>query len=158
MKLYDIDSEIQAIYDEIEANEGVLPDELETALNVLQMERTKKIENIVKLLKNIDGDETKLFVEIQCLQKKLQSLRNRKQSVRNFLAYAIGEGNKVKTSVASIYWMNTKSTIADDVEKIPEQYLKITKEPKLTLIKAALESGEVIEGCHIVQNKSMVVK
>ena len=64
MKLYEIDSAIQAVYDQIEQNEGVLPDELESALDGLQMERTEKIENIIKLLKNIDGDITKVEVEI----------------------------------------------------------------------------------------------
>src|SRR5574344_1052700 len=82
MKLYEIDSAIQAVYDQIEQNEGVIPDELESCLDGLKMERTAKISNILKLLKNIGSDEKALEVEIKLLEKKLNAVQNRKQSVK----------------------------------------------------------------------------
>ena len=161
MKLYEIDSEIQAIYDEIEANEGVLPDELETALNMLQMERTTKIDNIIKLYRNIAADETAIEVEITRLTKKLQSTVNRKQSVKNFLAYAIGEGNKFKNEIASVYWKSSESVqVPEDCEKLPEQYVrtKIEKSPDKKAIGEALKAGIVLEGCSIMHKTSIVVR
>lgn len=159
MKLYEIDSAIQAIYDQIEQNDGVLPDELESALDGLKMERTTKIDNILKLLKNIDGDITKFEVEISCMGKKLKALENRKQSVRNYLAYAIGEGNTFK-GVSSVSWKESSSVQVPDVQHIPLQYIreKVVKEPDKVSIREALESGVKIEGCSIVTKKSIVVR
>lgn len=160
MKLYEIDSSIQAVYDQIEANEGVLPDELESALDGLQMERTEKIENIIKLLKNIDGDITKIEVEISLLEKKLKAAENRKQSVKNFLAYAIGDGNKFKSPIASCYWKETESVLCPDASELPVKYVceKITKKPDKVAIKDALNKGEVIQGCSIMHKSTLVVK
>jgi Siphovirus Gp157 len=160
MKLYEIDSAIQAIYDEIEQNEGVLPDELESALNGLQMERTTKIGNVLKLLKNINGDITKLEVEANCLKKKLQSLENHKQSVKNYLAYAIGEGNKFKNEISSVHWTSSESVVVDEkkVDKLPDEYKKVIVEPCKTLLKDAIKHGSKFEGVEIVTKKSIVVR
>lgn len=160
MKLYEIDSAIQAIYDQIEQQDGVLPDELESALDGLQMERTAKISNVLRLLRNIDGDITKLDVEIACLNKKLKVLENRKQSVRNFLAYAVGEGNKFKDEIASVYWNNSEAVEVSDVDSLPRKYIReiVERSADKKAIKAALESGVMLEGCQIVTKKSMVVR
>ena len=160
MKLYEIDSAIQAIYDEIEQNEGVLPDELENALNGLQMERTEKIGNILKLMRNIDSDVVSLEVEIACLQKKLKATENRKQSVKNYLAYAIGEGNKFKNEISSVYWKDSESVVVDEskVDKLPNEYKKVTVEPRKTLLKDAIKHGSKFDGVEIVTKKSIVVR
>jgi len=160
MKLYEIDTALQAIYDKIEQNEGVLPDELETELNGLQMEREHKIDNIIKLLKNIESDITALDVEITVLEKKLKAAENRKQSVRNFLACAIGEGNKYKNTIASVYWKESESVLVPEVESLPLKFIreKVTKEADKKAIKEALESGEVIQGCSIMHRSTIVVR
>lgn len=160
MKLYEIDSAIQAVYDQIEQNEGVIPDELESCLDGLKMERTAKISNILKLLKNIGSDETALEVEITLLEKKLKAVQNRKQSVKNYLAYAIGEGNKFKNEIASVYWKKSESVLCPDVSFLPLKFVreKITKEPDKVAIKEALNKGEVIQGCSIMHKSTIVVK
>lgn len=158
MKLYEIDSAIQAVYDQIEQNDGVLPDELESLLDGLQMERETKISNIVLLLKNIDGDCTKLAVEISLLQKKYKALENRKQSVRNYLAYAVGEGNKFKDAISSIYWQQRESVDVSDVESLPDMFVHVEKTPDKGLIKQYLEGGCHIAGCQIVTKQSIVVR
>lgn len=160
MKLYEIDSAIQAVYDQIEQNEGVIPDELESQLDGLQMERAAKISNILKLLKNIGSDETALEVEITLLEKKLKAVQNRKQSVKNYLAYAIGEGNKFKNEIASVYWKKSESVLCPDVSFLPLKFVreKITKEPDKVAIKEALNKGEVIQGCSIMHKSTIVVR
>ena len=137
-----------------------MPDELECALDGLQMERTEKIENIIKLLKNIDGDITKVEVEISLLEKKLNAAKNRRQSVKNFLAYAIGNGNKFKSPIASCYWKESESVLCPDASELPVKYVreKITKEPDKVAIKEALNKGEVIQGCSIMHKSTLVVK
>lgn len=160
MKLYEIDSAIQEVYDQIEQNEGVIPDELESQLDGLQMERAAKISNILKLLKNIGSDETALEVEITLLEKKLKAVQNRKQSVKNYLAYAIGEGNKFKNEIASVYWKKSESVLCPDVSFLPLKFVreKITKEPDKVAIKEALNKGEVIQGCSIMHKSTIVVR
>lgn len=160
MKLYEIDSAIQAVYDQIEQNDGVLPDELEHQLDGLQMERSAKIGNILKLLKNICSDETALEVEISLLEKKLTAVKDRKQSVKNYLAYAIGEGNKFKNEISSVYWKESESVLCPDVSELPIKFVreKITKEPDKVAIKEALNSGEVIQGCSIMSKSTIVVR
>jgi Siphovirus Gp157 len=160
MRLYEIDSAIQAVYDQIEQNDGVLPDELELQLDGLQMERKEKIGNIVRLLKNIDGDCTKLAVEISMLQKKYKALENRKQSVRNYLAYAIGEGNSFKDTISSVSWNRSESVIVDEskIDMLPPFYVKTIKEPVKKLLKEAIEKGREFDGVTIETKQSMVVR
>lgn len=160
MKLYEIDSAIQAVYDQIEQNDGVIPDELESRLDGLQMERTTKISNILKLLRNIDSDITALDVEIASLQKKQKALENRKQSVRNYLAYAVGEGNKFKDAIATVYWKESESVLCPDVSDLPVKYVrqKTTQEPDKEAIKDALNAGKMIQGCSIMHKSTIVVR
>lgn len=160
LKLYEIDSAIQAIYDKIEANEGVMPDELESQLDGLQIERTTKISNILKLLRNADAEITAYEVEITMLSKKLKAVENRKLSIRNYLAYAIGVGNSFKNETSSVFWKKSESTIVPEVEFLPEQFIRVktTKEADKIAIKEALLKGEKIAGCEIVEKQTIVIR
>ena len=43
-----------------------------------------------------------------------------------------------------------------DINTIPEQYVKVTKELKKTDIKKAMENGEIIDGVEIVETPAKV--
>jgi hypothetical protein len=160
--LYEIDEQIAIINEQIEQyamdNDGLIHPDLDIMLEGLQMDRGKKIGNIARLLKNVKAEQEAVNNEVKRLQQKDVALQHKVESVKNFLAYAVGKGNKFKDSVVSIYWKDTESVKVDNPENLPKEYQRIIIEAKKTELKEALKSGAIVDGVTIEKNSSMVVK
>lgn len=162
MTLYEIDSEIVSINEKIEQyamdNDGLIPPDLDEMLENLQMDREKKIGNIARFLKNVKSDVEAVENEIAILTAKKKALTNKVESVRKFLAFAVGEGVKFKDAVSSIFWKSSESVIVEDPELLPVEFQKVTIEAKKAEIKAAINSGVTVAGAAIKPSISMVVR
>lgn len=162
MKLYDIDAEIEALSEKInqyaEEHEGEIPENLDAELEAMKISREEKIGNIARLVKNCDSYAESITDEIVKLKVKLQSAEKKAESARNFLAFAVGEGNKFKDAVTSIYWSKHESIVCKRPESLPEQYREIKYIADKKALKEAIKSGIVIDGVSIVTNNSLVVR
>ena len=162
MKLYEIDAEIEALSEKInqyaEDHDGEIPKNLDAELEVMKISREEKIGNIARLLKNYNADVGAIKCEIDRLKVKLQFATHKSESLKNFLAFAIGEGNKFKDAVTSIYWKESESVVCEHPESLPEQYRKVEYTADKKALKEAVKSGVEIDGVSIVTNNSMVVR
>ena len=66
--------------------------------------------------------------------------------------------SKFKTSLYSFNIKNSESLEVESIDNIPREFLRIKKEADKTAIKKAIKDGFIIEGCKIVENKSLVTK
>lgn len=155
MTLYEIDAQILECIDE---DTGEVID-LER-LSELNMERDKKISGVACWIKDLKAEAEALKAEKQNLAKRQAVCENKVESLKNWLMYALN-GEKYKDSRCNIrYQKSTSVSFAEgfDFNSLPEDYKKITVEPKKTEIKNAIKDGATIEGCTIKENNNIIIQ
>lgn len=128
-------------------------------LSQLTMERDEKIENIGLWIKNLKADIEMYKAELDSFTAKKKAAENKLESLSRYLSDYL-DGQKFSTPKVTISFRNTTSVkVADDAE-LPEEYrrIKTVVEPDKKAIKAALESGAEIDGCVLMQSKSISIK
>ena len=112
------------------------------------------------MLQYFQAEEKAIREEAAKLQKRAQAAGNKAESLKKYLAYALN-GEKFKDARCSVYYHPSKAvTFGEgfDIESLPEEYVKITKEAKKAELKKAIEAGETFDGCSIEERTSLVVK
>lgn len=159
--LYEVNKQLTDLYESmIDPETGEVNEELYEAFGNLQMEKTDKVENIACWIKNLLSDaeaykaEAKVFTE---RQKKAEALAER---LKTFLRISL-DGEKIKTDKCEINWRHTKPVecTLKDISVLPARFLRYGK-PELnrTEVKKAIEDGETVEGCSLVEKLSMSIK
>ena len=164
MTLYEIDSQIKAIidgaYDSVDEN-GEVEINMED-LESLLIDRRTKLENIALYIKNLDAEAAAIKAEEEALAKRRKRLENKADGLR-FLMIGSIEANGDKefsTARCSAKVKYTDRTEIDDIDAIPEEYIKIKTEKQAdkTAIKKAIKAGETVNGARIVINKTVRIE
>ena len=158
MKLFDIADEFKTLYDIATNEEDV--ETLTKLYDELQMKLEDKAENVRVVLMQLKADEELLSKEIERLRKRKQTITNNRENLKSLLAWTMQSAGvpKLKTLKATFYFSTTDSVSINDIEKIPQQYLKIEKKPLKTEIKKALKKGEHIEGVTLEEIQTLNIR
>lgn len=147
--LYEIDQAILACVDP-ETGEIINPEMLDS----LMMERTAKIESVALWVKNLESDAAAYKAEREAFEKREEQALSKAESLKNWLARAC-DGQKFSTAKCAVSFRKSKSVEVSDIAKVPAEYLrtttKVTTAPDKTAIKKAIESGQAISGCALVE-------
>lgn len=155
MKIYEIDNAITALIDE---ETGEITD-IE-ALKALEMERDRKVANVACLIKNEKALADAIKAEKQALEKRQKALENNVERLKGFLLYVLG-GTKFENDRCKVSYMTRDKVEIDegtDVNALPLEFVKVTKDFNKTAIKDAINAGQEIEGCRVIKNTSVIVK
>ena len=155
MTIYEIDEAILGCID-METGEVIDLDRL----NELEMKREQKISNVACWYKDLIAEADAIKAEEQNLNRRRKVCENKAESLKNWLAYVLN-GNKFEDSRNKISYRRSESvTFAEgfDIESLPEQFKKITVEPKKTEIKNFLKTGATIDGCSVQEKFSIQIK
>lgn len=141
-------------------DEDVSQDDIATALAEVMDDVVSKGENGIIYLHKMQGTIDAAKAEKKKIDAYIKALENRKKRLEGAYMQAM-EMMKMKSIMTARGEMKIKknppAVIIDDVAKIPTQYMrqKVGIAPDKTAIKAALKSGETIEGAHIEQGTSL---
>lgn len=159
MKLYELTNDFRQVQALIEdGGEG-----LEDTLEAINLAIEDKLENIAKVIKNLEADVDGFKQEEKRLADRRQSIEN---NIKNLKQYAentmIVTGNKkIKVGLFTFaIQKNPPSVEIANEDLIPEKYKKtvtITTIVKKDLLDA-LKEGQVIEGATIKQGKSLRIR
>lgn len=162
MKLFEIDEKIASC---ITLPSGTIVD-TETgevidveALNALEMEREKKIENIACWYKNLLSDAEALKAQKNIFAERERVAKNKAESLKKFLSEYL-QGNKFETEKVALSFRKSEAVeFTGKISEVPEEYLKY-KEPEIdkAAIKKALKAGEQITGCELVTKSNLQIK
>lgn len=167
--IYELDESIGNVLDAldnlVDMETGEITDEeqfnlLRNELDALSEARDTKISNIACWIKQLESDAEAIKKEKMKLASRQKACENKLQSLKQYLSYVL-DGNKFKDARVSIYYKSTKSVeFAPDYNyfNLPEQYQKITVEPRKTEIAKAIEAGEEINGVQLVEKNSIVIR
>lgn len=162
MTIYEIDNAIIEAYEKaIDPETGeVLDDAIFASLEQLQMERETKCENIACWIKDLQGDAEKIKAEAKNLTARAKAAENKADRLKAYLEWAL-DGQKLKTARCSISYRTSKAVEIDPeaLAFMPERFLRFKDpEPDKKAIGDAIKAGEVIDGCKLVENVSMIIK
>lgn len=160
--LYDINQEQLNLIAEIESLEGEITPEMEAKLTITKGQLDQKSVAYTEVIKTKDAMNGLIDQEIKRLQglKKVNNNTVRRlkdnllTAVKTFGSYQVGTltfGTRKSTSV---------EVDTDMVNSLPEKYktIKVTESANKTEIKKALQAGDEIDGCRLVENLNLTIK
>lgn len=138
---------------------------LADVLAELHMSREEKIENTVRYIKNLRVDSESARAEAANLVERADRFDKKAEQLEAYLLSQLGNCKKLETPLYTIKVRTTKSTCCptdeEAIQRLPEGFWNIKTTVKVTpdkkAIKAALEKGENLEGCSIVENKRLSI-
>lgn len=160
MKLYELTQSYQDILDLAESQED--NQYLYEALETIEDEFDKKLENIGKVIQNLKSDSAVIDIEIKRLQEKKRALQTNEKRLKEYAEEQMRLLNrrKVKTPLFNFNIQNNAPSldIIDD-RYIPKEFY-IEQEPKLDKreLLSALKDGEVIKGVEIKQSEGLRIR
>ena len=158
MTIYEID---QAIMECVDFETGEIIDTEQ--LDKLQMERDTKLENVACWIKDLNAEAEAIKTEKQILANRQKVAENKAESLKKYLAYALG-GKKFSTAKCAVSFRNTESVevTEEGLEALMKEHDELltykAPEPNKTAIKQAIKDGLNVEGVQLVQNISTIIK
>lgn len=160
--IYNISQELETIFNSIENNDGAIDEQTENALIITKQElENKGVQYGFKCL-SIKNENAEIDAEIERLNKikaRNTNLENRlKETLKNaMLHFGIDE---IKIPTLKINFRKSVAIEIENEDLINEKFKieKTTKTISKTLIKEAIENGEIVLGASKVENKSLQIK
>ena len=141
-------------------DDDVSQDDIANALAEVMDDVVSKGETGIMYCRKLQGTIDAAKAEKKKIDAYIKALESRKKRLEGAYMQAM-EMMKMKSIMTARGEMKIKknppAVIIDDVTKIPTQYMrqKVEIAPDKAAIKAALKSGETIEGAHIEQGVSL---
>lgn len=170
MKLYEVNQGIEELIAMLEPDpetgEVTATDEVIERLHALEMERSRILEYLVKLVLNCRAEAASIRAEEKRLAERRHSLENREDRLMQIIDREC-DGQKTDCGVATVNYRATSRVDVSDSKKAIS-WLKRhkhtdcyrTPEPEVskTEVKKLLAAGESIPGVTLVQDRSCSLK
>lgn len=149
MKLYEINSQIQALWDhadeafDAEAGPEHL-DKIEQMLKQAEISLAEKAVAIACLIKGIEADAEAIAEEELTLRNRRKILERQSEWLRAYLAGNLSPGEKIKDARVVISWRKSQSVqLLVDPQHLPQNFRreKVIVEADKIAIKDAFEAG-----------------
>ena len=163
MKLYDISNNLLVLHTMLDNATDEL--DRQTAIDTLEsveFDFNEKVENIVKLIRNWEGEAAAIENEKKRLSNRADNIN---KNIVKLKEYMYGElkrldRDKVQTDLFTVsVKKNPKKVVVLDLLSVPVDYLKF-QEPKVDKRKIMedLNIGKEVAGVTIEQDESLVIK
>ena len=154
MKLYEITSQINEI-----ANLDLPAESVAETIESFEMDFNEKANNIALVNANMSGDIASIDGQIKRLQSMKSAIVGRQDQLKEYLRYNMDKSgiSKIQCPLFSISLRKPLKVVSiDDVESIPDEYVKVTTSvaPDKALIAKALKAGSLVTGATLVDGKS----
>ena len=161
MRLYqltDAYAELAALLDECESEEEAA--QLWAQMDEVGASIAEKADNYARFLRNKQAEVDGLGKEIERLQKRKRSAENRIEQLREHMKFAMGVAGATEIRTTLGKWTMRRNPprveVIDESEIAPEFF--DPQPPKLSkskLLKHWKDTGEIPDGCDVVQSESM---
>jgi len=162
MNLYEVNEALeQCFQNAIDPDTGLIVDEsaLES-MQALEKERDKILLYCAAAFKN-----RKAWLQSQKehkaeTERKIKSLQNQMDGIKKYMDGALPDGSKLKNEHHTMYRQKNSSVLLKvDPRELPEEFQKVTVEPKKKLIAAALKAGDDLSYfAELEESTSLVIK
>ena len=152
--LYIIETEYLQLINQIEELDGELTPELEEQLEINQEQLQTKTVAYREIIKAKEAYVQTIDNEIKRLQALKKSQGNIVTRLKDRLLDAVKMYGVIE--IGTFKFSTRKSTqviVNAEVNKLPTEFktIKVTETPDKTAIKKAIQAGQVIEGCELIE-------
>ena len=138
------------------------PETLKDTLDSIEDAAVDKIEKLVRVMRNNEGDINSIKLEEERLKKKRQSLENYNKFFKQYIedTMRLMEKTRLKAGFFNLAIQNNPpSIVVFDEALIPKQFL-IEQPPKIDRagIKELLKAGEEVPGAELKQTKGLRIR
>jgi hypothetical protein len=158
--LYKIETDYLDLINKIQDQEGELTDEQAEMLVINQ----HQLESKSLAYQEVISQKTAFVGRIDEEIKRLQAIKKREEKtverLKDSLLTAVFIFGEFKSGLFSFGTRKSSSVEVDDVNALPQEFkvVKVTEQADKIKIKEALQSGQEIEGCRIIENHSLKIK
>lgn len=162
--LYKLSEEYNRLLDELlnttDGETGEVNLDVVAQLDQIRGEFTEKAVSIATVYREIDREVKIYKAEEKRLSEIRKKLERHAESVKEYLSReCINTGTEKIIGVsANISFRASEKTIIDNEAEIPDEYWRITREPDLESIKAALKEGKQVDGAHLQSFKNIQIR
>jgi uncharacterized small protein (DUF1192 family) len=163
--LYQIEQEYLQIAQTIEDADGVLDEQMEQQLMINQDELQVKAVKYALVIKQMDAEASILKAEIARMNALKKSKENAVARLKEVIVGAMQMHGitKIQGDLITLLFRKSQKVMQTDAEMdavsvLPERYLRRKTEVDTSTIRAALKSGEVVDGFELVENQSLQLK
>lgn len=163
MNLYEITDLIDSILSRaIDAETGeVLDEALDLELDALEADRDRRALHIAAAIVDYDAEAEKIAERARALGKWVGELHAKAERLRRYLGENLPQGHKVQDDRVRIGWRTSTGVVLDKcVDELPEQYVRVKREAKLSELSAALKlhDPEAEKWAHLETRMNVQVK
>jgi len=159
--LYKIESEYLELFARIEMAEGELTPDLESALEINKNELEVKSIAYVEVIKQKESFNTRINDEIKRLQALKKQNDNLILRLKNNLLNAVNLFGNFEAGFLKFSTRKSKQVEVNcDPNDLPKEFKTVTvsETPDKNAIKKAIEQGQEVSGCRIVENINLTIK
>jgi hypothetical protein len=158
--LYNIKENYLVLMDEIEASEGVLSEEQETALDINKSELEGKSVAYLEVIRSSEAFVSTIDDEIKRLTALKKRHGNLIDKLKGSLLSAATLFGEFTVGTLTFGKRKSESVIVEDVNGLHSKFktTKITESANKAELKKALKAGEKIEGVYVQTNYSLQTK
>lgn len=91
------------------------------------------------------------------MQARLRDMQEWVTTSRQELSEACGDGAMYSGDTVSISWRKSERVEIDDVDALPDMYMRVKVEPDKTAIKSAIRAGDRVDGARIVTSNNIQI-
>lgn len=163
MKLYELSQNFRNLQQVLEnaGEDENLKELVINSMKELECDLSTKVENIVRLIKNLQAEVEALKAEEKRLAKERKIRENKIENLQGYLFDTINELEKkeVKGGIFTVsIKKNPPKTVVEELNAIPKQFIVNTPSVDKKMLKEALKNGEIIEGAKLVQEESLKIR
>jgi hypothetical protein len=157
--LYHIENEYLTIISQVEELDGELTPELEEQLTINEKELQSKSIAYLEFIGSKEALNVRVNDEIKRLQAVKKSNDTLVKNLKNRLLDAVKLYGDFEVGLTKFGTRKSSSVSVDDVNSLPKELkvIKVTEQANKKAIKEALQAGESIEGCEIVENLNLKI-
>ena len=166
--LYEISTQMQNIYDELEDGIGIdeetgeIKPEIIQALTITKNELQEKAIDYGYVIKNFENEIDIYDREINRLKERKKQMQNIKDRIKSILTNAMIEFGIVKLQgkTLSLSFRESESVEVTDERMLEERFVKteIKTSPDKIAIKNAIKNGEDVQGAMLVKKQNLQIK
>ena len=159
--LYQINNDYYDLITQIELAEGELTPELENALEINKNELEVKSIAYVEVIKQRESLNMRINDEIKRLQALKKQNDNLILRLKNNLLNAVNLFGNFEAGFLKFSTRKSKQVEVNiDPNDLPKEFknVKVTETPDKNAIKKAIEQGQEVNGCQIVENINLQIK
>lgn len=162
MKLYELTQNFKNLEEVLNNTEdNDIKELILNSMNEVSCDLSTKVENIVKLIRNLQADAEAVKTEEQRLCKLRKQKEKQVEGLQKYLFDCISslERREVKGGIFTVsVKKNPPKTVIDDINAIPKEFIINVPTLDKKALKEVLKEGQKIDGARLVREESLRIK